>query len=239
MLRAEGECACVAQIARAKIRGREWRPGHHGKVSSTNNERRRGKWTGRHDQVPAAHNERRRGQRPGHHDQVPTLRRGHRPGRHDQVPATHNEWRREQRPEHHDQVPARRRGTGLETTIKYLRGAAGILFGTTAKYLRRSTSGAASNGLCTTTKYLRGAAGIGLGTTTKYLENQNAGSGRNWAKAHYTNTGHVVILIPLYYSGLCSKLRAPHRATSLGSCVPEARARLLCVLCSSNEPTTL
>jgi hypothetical protein len=32
-------------------------------------------------------------------------------------------------------------------TIKYLRGAAGIGLGTTAKYLRRSTSGAAVKGL--------------------------------------------------------------------------------------------
>jgi hypothetical protein len=51
----------------------------------------------------------------------------------------------------------------------YLRGAAGIGLGTTAKYLRRSTSDAAGNGLCTTMKYLSGAAGIGLGTTIKYL----------------------------------------------------------------------
>ena len=60
--------------------------------------------------------------------------------------------------------------------IKYLRGATSIGLGNTIKYLRRTTSGAAShsrsasgNGLGTTVKYLRGAAGIGLGTTIKYL----------------------------------------------------------------------
>jgi hypothetical protein len=35
-----------------------------------------------------------------------------------------------------------------------MRGAAGIGLGTTAKYLRRTTSAAANNGLSTTTKYL-------------------------------------------------------------------------------------
>jgi hypothetical protein len=72
-------------------------------------------------------------------------------GRNDQVPTTHNER------------------IGLDTTIKYLLGAAGIALGATIKYLQRSTSGAAGNGLCTTIKYLRGAAGIGLGTMIKYL----------------------------------------------------------------------
>jgi hypothetical protein len=37
-------------------------------------------------------------------------------------------------------------------TIKYLRGAAGIGLGTTAKYLRRTTSAAVGNGLSTTIK---------------------------------------------------------------------------------------
>jgi hypothetical protein len=50
-----------------------------------------------------------------------------------------------------------------------LRGAAGIVFGTTIKCLRRLTSGTAGNGLHTTIKYLRGSAGTGLGTTAKYL----------------------------------------------------------------------
>jgi hypothetical protein len=49
--------------------------------------------------------------------------------------------------------------------MKHLRGAADIGLGTTIKYLRRSTSGAAGNGLCTMIKYLRSAAGIGLGTS--------------------------------------------------------------------------
>jgi hypothetical protein len=44
---------------------------------------------------------------------------------------------------------------------------------TTAKYVRRTASGAAGNGLGTTIKYLRrtrnGAAGSSPGTTTKYL----------------------------------------------------------------------
>jgi predicted ABC-type sugar transport system permease subunit len=41
--------------------------------------------------------------------------------------------------------------------------------GGTAKYLRRTTSGAAGYGLGNTIKYLRGAAGIDLGTTIEYL----------------------------------------------------------------------
>jgi hypothetical protein len=71
---------------------------------------------------------------------------------------------------------------GLVTMIKYLRVAAGFSLGTkiitcepqrgnglstTAKYLGRTTSGAACIGLCTTSKYLRrtasGAAGNALG----------------------------------------------------------------------------
>jgi 5'-3' exonuclease len=90
----------------------------------------------------------------------------------------------------------------MGSTIKYLRGAAGIGLGTRIKYLRRSTSGAAGSGMCTTIKYVRGAAGIGMGTTIKYLRrttsaaannglgttikylvNQNADAGSNWAKA--------------------------------------------------------
>jgi hypothetical protein len=80
--------------------------------------------------------------------------------------------------------------------------AAGIGLGTTMKYLRRSTSGAAGNGLLKTIKYLRGATDIGMGTTIKYLRrttsaaannglgitikyllNQNAGAENNWAKS--------------------------------------------------------
>jgi len=83
-------------------------------------------------------------------------------------------WRHGQRPGHHNQVPAtrnERRHGCLGTTIKYLRrstsGAAGNGLGATMKYLRRTTSGAAGNGLATTIKYLRGAAGNGLGATMK------------------------------------------------------------------------
>jgi hypothetical protein len=75
-------------------------------------------------------------------------------------------------------------GTGLGTTIKCLRGAAGIGLGTTAKYLR----GGAGNDPGTTVKYLRrttsAAASSGLGTTIKNLVNRNAGAGKNRAKAH-------------------------------------------------------
>jgi hypothetical protein len=39
--------------------------------------------------------------------------------------------------------------------------------GTTAQYLRHTTSGAVGYGLGTTAKYLRGAAGIGLGRMAK------------------------------------------------------------------------
>jgi hypothetical protein len=44
---------------------------------------------------------------------------------------------------------APRSSNGLCTTIKYLRGAAGIGLGTTIKHLQRTTSAAASNGLGT------------------------------------------------------------------------------------------
>jgi hypothetical protein len=44
---------------------------------------------------------------------------------------------------------------GLYTTIKFMRGAAGIGLGTTVKYyLRRPASAAAINGLSTTVRYL-------------------------------------------------------------------------------------
>jgi hypothetical protein len=66
-------------------------------------------------------------------------------------------------------------GNGLCTTIKYLRGAAGISLGTAIKYLRRTT---------------RGAAGNCLGTTIKYHVNQNADAGSNWAKAQYIKATH-------------------------------------------------
>jgi len=87
-------------------------------------------------------------------------------------------------------------------STKYLRAAACIGLGNSAKYLRRSPRGAAGKGLRTTTRYLLGAADIGLGTMIKYLRrttsaaankglgtkvkylvNQNAGAGSNWVKA--------------------------------------------------------
>jgi hypothetical protein len=61
-------------------------------------------------------------------------------------------------------------GNGLYTTIKYMRGAAGIGLGTKIKHLRRTMSGAAGNGLGETMKHLRrttsAAANNGLSTTT-------------------------------------------------------------------------
>jgi len=138
-------------------------------------------------------------------------------------------------------------GFGLGTTLKYLRGAAGIGLASRSSTCDAQRAAPRGNGLCTTIKYLRGASGIGLGTTNKnlrcttssaagnglgttakYLVNQNAGAGNNWAKAHYTKAGRELCLIPLYCSGFCSKLRAPHRDTSLGSCVLGARAFSLC-----------
>jgi hypothetical protein len=52
----------------------------------------------------------------------------------------------------------------MGTTINFLRRAASIGLGATARYPRRTTSATADNGLGTTTKYLPGATGIGLGT---------------------------------------------------------------------------
>jgi hypothetical protein len=45
-------------------------------------------------------------------------------------------------------------GNGLLTTIKYMRGTAGIVLGTTIKYLRCTSSAAANSGLSTTIKNL-------------------------------------------------------------------------------------
>jgi hypothetical protein len=56
--------------------------------------------------------------------------------------------------------------------LRRRRGASGNGLGTSAKYLRQTTSGAAGNGLGATIKYLRhttSAAGIGMDTTAKYL----------------------------------------------------------------------
>jgi hypothetical protein len=64
-------------------------------------------------------------------------------------------------------------GNGLYTTIKYMRDAACIGLGTTIRYLRCKTSGAAGNGLGTMIKYLRrttsAAANNGLSITTNLL----------------------------------------------------------------------
>jgi hypothetical protein len=91
-------------------------------------------------------------------------------------------------------------GNGLGTTAKYLRrttsGAVESSLGTATKYLRRPTSSAPGIDLCSTAKYLRGAAGTGLGTTTKYLVNQNAGASSNWAKAHYIKAVHGFFQTP-------------------------------------------
>jgi hypothetical protein len=73
-----------------------------------------------------------------------------------------------------------RRGCGndLGTTIKFLRkttsGAAGIGLGTTIKYPRRKTSAAAGNGLGTTLNYLRGAAGNGRAQQSSAFDAQRA-----------------------------------------------------------------
>jgi ribose 5-phosphate isomerase len=71
-------------------------------------------------------------------------------------------------------------------------------------YMQRTTSGAAGNGLYTTIKYLGGAAGIGPGTTIKYLRRTTSAAANNGL----SNT--------TICSGFYSKLRAPHRGTSLG-----------------------
>jgi hypothetical protein len=141
--------SCCGSVA--VLRATTWVP-----RSSTceKNERRRGIRPRHHDQVPATHNGRRRGQRPGPHAQLPVRRRGQRPGEtmkylrrttsatagnglgttaNEHSPAMHNERRRGKRPGHHDQV--------LETHYERRRGQ---LPGVAIKYLRCTTSGAAS-----------------------------------------------------------------------------------------------
>jgi hypothetical protein len=72
-----------------------------------------------------------------------------------------------------------RRGQRPGATAKYLRrstsGAPGYGLGTTSKYLR----GATDIGLGTTISYLRGAAGVGLGTTIMYLRCSTSGAAGN------------------------------------------------------------
>jgi hypothetical protein len=61
--------------------------------------------------------------------------------------------------------------------LRQRRGVAGNGLGTTAKYLRQTTSDAAGNGLGATIKYLRGATGYGLGATIKYLRSTTSAAG--------------------------------------------------------------
>jgi hypothetical protein len=69
-------------------------------------------------------------------------------------------------------------GNGLYTTIKYMRGAAGIGLGTTTKHLRRTTSGIAGSGLGATIKYLRRttSAAANNGLRTKFTPPCSAAS---------------------------------------------------------------
>jgi hypothetical protein len=92
---------------------------------------------------------------------------------------------------------------GLYTTMKCMRGTAGIGLGTTIKHLRRTTSGTAENGKGATMKYLR--------RTTSAAANNG--------------------LSPLVVKRLLTfeeELRATHRGTSLGPFVCGARACSLC-----------
>jgi hypothetical protein len=79
----------------------------------------------------------------------------------------------------------RRHGQRLCTTIKYLRGAAGIGLSTTIKYLRRTTSA---------------AAGSGLGTTIMYFV-------ANWTKAHYTELGTNIVISRQFGRPVHTKLK--------------------------------
>jgi tubulin beta len=46
-----------------------------------------------------------------------------------------------------------------------------------------------------------------------------ASAGNNWAKAYNSKAERELCCITLLRNGFCSKLRAPRRSTSLGSCV--------------------
>jgi hypothetical protein len=71
-----------------------------------------------------------------------------------------------------------RRGNDLGTTIKYLKkktsGAAGIGLGATIKYSRRTTGAAAGDGLGITLNYLRIAAGNGRAQRKSTFDAQRA-----------------------------------------------------------------
>ena len=114
-------------------------------------------------------------------------------------------------------------------------------------YMQRTTSGAAGNGHYTTIKYMRGAAGNGLGTTIKHLRRSTSGAAGNGLGAtmkylrHTTsaaaNNGIITTIIPPCSAAFfLSKLRAPHRGTSLGPFVCGARACSLCSLYEFNTP---
>jgi|AntAceMinimDraft_5_1070358.scaffolds.fasta_scaffold60985_2 hypothetical protein len=72
-------------------------------------------------------------------------------------------------------------GNGLNTTIKYMRGAVSISLETKTKYLRRTTSAAANKG---------------LGTTSKYLVNQMRARVSTGPRPTYTAAGHDFCLTP-------------------------------------------
>jgi hypothetical protein len=100
---------------------------------------------------------------------------------------------------------------GLYTSIKCMRGAAGIGLSTMIKHLRRATSGTAGNGLSATMKYLRrttsAAAKNGLSTT---------------------NTP------PCSAASFEEILRAPHRGTSWGKPVLRFKSTIFANFFRSN-----
>ena len=122
-------------------------------------------------------------------------------------------------------------GNGLHNTIKYIRGASGIGMGTTIMHLRRTTSGAAGNGLDATMKYLRrttsAAASNGLSTTI--TPPCTAASFEVNSEPHTGARLSARLCVgPELARCVHSKLKAPHRGTSLGPFVCEARACSLC-----------
>jgi hypothetical protein len=90
----------------------------------------------------------------------------------------------------------------MGTIIKCLRGAAGNHLGTTTKYLRRTTSGAAGYGMGTIINCLRGAAGNGLGTPIKYLRRTTsaaAGYGLGTTAKYLLSTVGIALGTPIKY----------------------------------------
>ena len=95
--------------------------------------------------------------------------------------------------------------------LQQRRSVAGSILGTTAKYLRRITSGATGNGLGTTIKYLRhtrsGAVGNGLSATIKNLRRATscpAGNGLGTLIKYLRGAASI---------GLCTTARYMRRAT--------------------------